>query len=100
MNTLKWLSERLMGNISEAKEYIDKAYMCKESDKPVADWCMAMANGHLQFNVAGLALMDKALNEFSDELLAPGVKAVYALQRAEIVKQTSHARALIDMYVK
>ena len=101
MNKLRWIYERLSANLDEAENYAGKAmYYRAHGDKQAADWCISMAQAHIQFNANGMALLDKALGEIEDAHLAPGVKAVYDELKYDINQRGIKARMLIDAAAK
>ena len=104
LETIKWTAERILDNISEAREYMCKANALYDSNRQAADWCKEMAQAHMQFNATGFTLLKKSLDEFgADEkhvMLAPGVKAVYMAMHGDMLKETAETRALIEMYGK
>lgn len=104
MRMIKWATDIMRGNLSEARKYISKAYELRDVNRQAADWCKDMAAMHLQFNVAGHNVGEKLIAEYAasgaNSELAPGMKAVYADLHADMVRETAEIKAMIDTYGK
>lgn len=101
MTDIKWTIDHLKANLSEAKEYIEKAYQLFESDRQCADWCKDMALGHLQFNSNGRNVFASKINAFkTEEKNTELAIAVYNGFNADIMKESAWIKSMIDNYGK
>lgn len=102
MRMIKWVSDIIDGNISEAKKYIRKAYELREDNKQLADWCRDMAMSHIGFNVRGHELVKHMIDEYAasgqHSELVPGMMAVYKDKHNDMMAESAEVKAMIDAY--
>ena len=102
MKMIKVMSDEIRGNISEAREKINEAYMYRDKDKAVADWYKEMAVAHLKFNDAGHGVVAKLISEAREKMsgnpLYPGMQAAYDEMHADIVQDAAEVQAMIAAY--
>lgn len=102
MRMIKWASDIIEGNISEAEKYARKAHELRDENKAAADWCKEMAAAHLHFNDAGHAVVKKLIDDYAasgkNSELAPGMKAVYNDRHNDMIRRTAEVQAMIAMY--
>lgn len=102
MRMIKWASDIIKNNLSEAEKYIGKAYELREVNKDAADWCKEMAVKHLEFNSKGHELVKKLISDYvasgkhSD--LAPGMQMVYNEMHADMIRKHAEIAAMIANY--
>lgn len=105
MRTYEQMEEVLdimWGNIEEAKKYMGMAYEWKDTCRAFADWCKAMATGHMAFNDAGKPVYDKMKETLKNEpehaAHLTGIMAIMDRQTAKIAKHAAKANAMIAAY--
>lgn len=102
MKIIKRVSDEIRGNIHEAREKINTAYLMRETDKAVADWYKDMAAAHLAFNTNGhnivVKLIEKARTEHEGSHMLPGMIAVYNEIHAELQRETAEVQAMVQNY--
>lgn len=102
MKMIKWASDIIKNNLSEAEKYIGKAYELREANKDAADWCKEMAAKHLDFNGKGHDLVKRLIADYAasgqHSDLAPGMQVVYNDIHADMMRKHAEIMAMISNY--
>ena len=99
---LKKNSRILEGNLAEARKYAIMAHETKAQDRALADWYLQMAAKHMEFNVAGLPIVDRMESELTaqEKEAGPGIDMIYREKRADWAKESAEVSAMISCYSK
>ena len=102
MHLLKKNSKILEGNLAEARKYSIMAHEMRAQDKALADWYQQMAVRHMEFNVAGLPIVDRIESELAaqEKEAGPGIDMIYKDKRADWAKESAEVSAMIGCYNK
>ena len=102
LDKLEKNAEIVAGNLDEAKRYAAMAHAAKDEQRQEADWYLEMARRHLEFNNAGLTLVDRMAAEYAQEHAqeGPGVMAMHRFRRAQWAKETAQIPAMVTGYGK
>lgn len=102
LEKLKKNSKILEGNLAEAKRYAIMAHETKAEDRALADWYNMMASKHLEFNAAGMPIVDRIASELAarEKETGPGIELIYKDKRAEWAKESAEVSAMISCYGK
>lgn len=100
MERIRKIWKIIDGNLKEARRYAEMALGCRDSHRQSADWYLAMAKSHIDFNSPAFSMLERMVGEMAEHNreLGPGVMAMYAARREEWMEETAEVKAMIEMY--
>ena len=103
MKMIQWTMNIMYGNISEAQNYIHKAYALQKDNLDAACWCRDMASAHLAFNADGHELVKRLIDEHkssdayrSNPAYAEGMLDAWQSMHNDLIAKTAEVKAMID----
>lgn len=105
MKMIQWAVNIMYGNISEAQNYIHKAYALRKDNLDAACWCRDMASAHMAFNADGHELVKRliAAHKSSDAYhsnpaYAEGMLDAWQSMHDDLIAKAEETRALISNF--
>lgn len=100
MDRIRKIWKIIDGNLREARKYAEMALGCRDSHRQSADWYLAMAKSHIDFNAPAYPMIERMVSDMAEHNheLGPGVHAMYMARKEEWMEESAEIKAMIEMY--